>query len=169
MALGHDKDKRLLPKHFGLNAGIRHGKGGEREIQRPVQYLLYQGDLKIFPSIDLKVREAFSTAADERRKHERGECRDGAHGDSTLQGRVVAQFLCRVLDRKEDAPGPLKENGACFREDGLAAHPVEKLVAKLALKFYYLLAKRWLSNIQSGGRPREIPGVGYRHDVPKLA
>src|ERR1017187_2477100 len=169
MALGHDKDKRFLPKRFDQYAGICHGKGGEREVQLPAQNFLDQRDLKILPYIDLKIWKTLSAAADERRKHERSKCRDRAHGDSALQGRVVGQFLCRILHLKEDASGPFEKNRTCFREDGLAAHPVEKLVSKLALELYYLLAERRLGHVQSGGSSSEIPGVGDRHDVPKLA
>jgi len=53
---------------------------------------------------------------------------------------VVLELLGDSFDLKYDAPGTLKEDGASFRQDGLAAHPMEKLVSKLALKLHYLLA-----------------------------
>ena len=60
---------------------------------------------------------------------------------------MVAQFFCGVFNLKKDATGPFEEDGSCFRKDSLASHPMEKLVAQLAFELYYLLAKRWLSNI----------------------
>jgi len=82
---------------------------------------------------------------------------------------VIFQLPRGALDFNTDAASPFEEHHSSFRQDGLSADPVEELVSELAFKFYYLLAKRWLSNVRSSGRPGEIAGISDRDDVTKLA
>src|SRR5271169_606854 len=147
MVLGNDEHKRFFPKVFHLDVGIGNGAGDNREIQLALEHLSHQGCLKIFPYIDLKIRESLSAPGDELGEKERRQGGAGPDGDLALHGRVVFKLFGGSFHLKEDAPGALKEDDARFREDSLAAHPVKKLVSKLALKLYYLLTKRWLSYV----------------------
>ncbi len=53
---------------------------------------------------------------------------------------MVLQLLGRTVHLKDDPSGSLEEHGSGLGKHGLASQPVKKLMAKLLLELYNLMA-----------------------------
>jgi len=117
----------------------------------------------------LEIGESLLATGDKLGKHIRGYRRNGADGDPSFQGRVVAQLLGSAFNFEHDPARPLDKHSTGFRENGLTPQPMEELVAKLPLQLYYLLAERRLRYVASRRRAGEISHIRHGQYVAKLA
>jgi hypothetical protein len=82
--------------------------------------------------------------------------------------RVIAQFAQRAVHLGQNPAGALQEYRAHFRGHCAPPKAVKQLVAKLALKFYNLLAERWLAYVVALGCTRKAARFGHGHKVAEL-
>ena len=97
-------------------------------------------DLKVLTDINLKVWMPLAATGDQCGQQVRSQRWNRPDRNSPAKGWAVSKLLGRVFDLQEDSFGPFQKDDPSFRGNGFVAQPVKKLVPKLLLKFYNLLA-----------------------------